>query len=186
MRSATRNGQPVARLRSISIHAPRAERDQVDVEPGAEHADFNPRAPCGARLIQLRYWFSASTFQSTRPVRSATLAAIVADLDAEISIHAPRAERDPCHRLPPLPAVISIHAPRAERDKLACVAFCCALNFNPRAPCGARPSRSWWKPSPRYFNPRAPCGARQTGRYLTSGGIRFQSTRPVRSATVFQ
>ena len=32
--------------------------------------------------------------------------------------------------------------------------------FNPRAPCGARPSpassSAWWS----YFNPRAPCGAR--------------------------
>ena len=35
------------------------------------------------------------------------------------------------------------------------------VDFNPRAPCGARPRwRRWWRTS-RNFNPRAPCGARQ-------------------------
>ena len=37
--------------------------------------DFNPRAPCGARLTRYRSWLRATEFQSTRPVRGATCAA---------------------------------------------------------------------------------------------------------------
>ena len=57
------------------------------------------------------------------------------------------------------------------------------LDFNPRAPCGARPGRNdsccyWW-----HFNPRAPCGARLWHRLWRLSGSVFQSTRPVRGAT---
>ena len=81
------------------------------------------------------------------------------------------------------------------------------MNFNPRAPCGARPPFL----APQgfctvHFNPRAPCGARRQGiskaankarisihaphagrdaRPATRPGARslFQSTRPMRGAT---
>ena len=33
-------------------------------------------------------------------------------------------------------------------------------NFNPRAPCGARPTKFTMATNPSHFNPRAPCGAR--------------------------
>ena len=79
-------------------------------------------------------------------------------------------------------------------------------DFNPRAPCGARPLRSSALPSaaqfqstrpmrgatnllksgPRlgpYFNPRAPCGARPWHPLALPGICRFQSTRPMRGAT---
>ena len=56
---------------------------------------------------------------------------------------------------------ISIHAPRAGRDRRPRPPAACQNNFNPRAPCGARPpASSAWREL-RYFNPRAPCGARQ-------------------------
>ncbi|EHF02465.1 hypothetical protein HMPREF1008_00870 [Olsenella sp. oral taxon 809 str. F0356] len=82
-------------------------------------------------------------------------------------------------------AVVSIHAPRAGRDPRS---LCWSKEgkpcFNPRAPCGARPPCSWRTarasrfnprapvrgatragdratPFPRGFNPRAPCGARR-------------------------
>ena len=37
------------------------------------------------------------------------------------------------------------------------------VNFNPRSPCGERPSRTGEPHSrfPEYFNPRSPCGERQ-------------------------
>ena len=56
----------------ISIHAPRAGRDtgQQGTQTGEKH--FNPRAPCGARLV--------------RP--------IIRKVALVISIHAPRAGRD--------------------------------------------------------------------------------------------
>ena len=80
---------------------------------------------------------------------------------------------------------ISIHAPRVGRDEgISLESFLSRLDFNPRAPCGARPMLCFSEYSdseisihaPRvgrdfipplvlysldYFNPRAPCGARR-------------------------
>ena len=79
-------------------------------------------------------------------------------------------------------------------------------NFNPRAPCGARPrlpsrfreiayfnprapcgARRWDLPTTKirinYFNPRAPCGARLILRLIIPVSALFQSTRPMRGAT---
>ena len=125
-----------------------------------------------------------------------------------ISIHAPRAGRDAQQMLDTITIAISIHAPRAGRDAAGAAAIGPLTNFNPRAPCGARRLLEtaicrWTK----YFNPRAPCGARlpccvalwnrglisihapRAGRDResnTDGVIndQFQSTRPVRGATL--
>ena len=125
-------------------------------------------------------------FQSTRPVRGATSWRSGRTRRHEISIHAPRAGRD-------------------TRGK------CCAAdggNFNPRAPCGARPEQRRRCGCLYDFNPRAPCGARllclmfhgfqvvisihapRAGRDNANSrcdrqNFRFQSTRPVRGATFF-
>ncbi len=58
------------------------------------------------------------------------------------------------------------------------------INFNPRAPSGARPTAL---PSARngiYFNPRAPSGARRTPYPSCRPSFAFQSTRSKRSATL--
>ena len=39
-------------------------------------------------------------------------------------------------------------------------------NFNPRSPCGERPTYSAKRPVTPYFNPRSPCGERLPPRYL--------------------
>ena len=168
--------------RCISIHAPRAGRDDVPQrgDPGYRH--FNPRAPCGARRLFLAVRLMGGEFQSTRPVRGATPALSRTTVDKLISIHAPRAGRDSVMRSSPIFLIISIHAPRAGRDGGA-VFFTpgvqisihapragrdsrpltvpwSAWNFNPRAPCGARRMYSAPISLCTYFNPRAPCGAR--------------------------
>ena len=125
--------------------------------------NFNPRAPCGARHQPPDLGRFAITFQSTRPVRGAT----------------------PVSNVPRLPSG----------------------NFNPRAPCGARRTGSGAAWAVTDFNPRAPCGARRelpgsaailtgisihaprAGRDLRhvlgkQRHLRFQSTRPVRGATI--
>ena len=123
---------------------------------------FNPRAPCGARLgilgnydpvivisihapragrdYIIGYKFPIDfRFQSTRPVRGATEMTIDNNQSIQISIHAPRAGRDAS------PWVFTFgHS---------------------------------------YFNPRAPCGARPTMRPIIKPCSVFQSTRPVRGAT---
>ena len=81
------------------------------------------------------------------------------------------------------------------------------LNFNPRAPCGARPQlfhslppHSVFQPTrplrgatnrtsafgdnvKKDFNPRAPCGARHNFGLSCKTRNRFQPTRPLRGAT---
>ena len=79
----------------ISIHAPRAGSDN--------------------RLLSVNDY--AQEFQSTLPVRGATLQSPQAMRRAEISIHAPRAGSDLVAAVVPAALkAISIHAPRAGRD----------------------------------------------------------------------
>ena len=83
-----------------------------------QYIHFNPRAPCGARLLVTQFTHMADEFQSTRPVRGATITSASRSGRRRISIHAPRAGRD--GHLRELAAGefdISIHAPRAGRDK---------------------------------------------------------------------
>ena len=147
----------------ISIHAPLAGRDVIAYKLRTILSDFNPRAPCGARHFEHNEIHVHAAFQSTRPLRGATMTISTLLFGSNISIHAPLAGRDSSGRLlPGLPGY-----------------------FNPRAPCGARPasktSREVTRPfqstrplrgatvtmamrsmSAKDFNPRAPCGARRS------------------------
>ena len=123
---------------------------------------FNPRAPCGARPPCGRWRRGSRRFQSSRPLRGAT------DRDAGgprvkmISILAPLAGRDRDEYISDWAlSFISILAPLAGRDSLSGDGGLQICNFNPRAPCGARPPKITPAAAPRNFNPRAPCGARQ-------------------------
>ena len=149
---------------TISIHAPLAGRDHDESGRIYVHRNFNPRAPCGARRFGIEIGRRlCEVFQSTRPLRGATLT-------------------------PPRPAVSP-------------------ADFNPRAPCGARrcdverrdvgQNISIHAPlagrdiftdtsasSSRYFNPRTPCGVRHLAVNDTAIGLVFQSTHPLRGATL--
>ena len=123
----------------ISIHAPHTGRDDR----------YQSGTP------------SSEAFQSTRPIRGATvfMAALLTSLgisihaphtgrdmigsadlsiDAVISIHAPHTGRDESCMLPLHHPAISIHAPHTGRDNLAQEPDSQDTNFNPRAPYGAR------------------------------------------------
>ena len=50
------------------------------------------------------------------------------------------------------------------RDYFCCPSNTTKCNFNPRAPCGARPSSICISSVTTNFNPRAPCGARRLNR----------------------
>ena len=125
--------------------------------------DFNPRTSQTPT--------GSRRFQSTRPVWGATLAIFFTALLDKISIHAPRVGRDT--RRPPRSATAADFNPRApcgaRPDAQGCV--CAAVrNFNPRAPCGARLTGGYKVWYTQDFNPRAPCGARRGrgyhGRFL--------------------
>ena len=144
---------------------------------------FNPRAPCGARLLTVMLSTSGCVFQSTRPLRGATPTAGAQRQGTGISIHAPLAGRDPS----------------------LCWFTTSSANFNPRAPCGARRyvqrvrvklglisihaplagrdvrggcSLNW-----EFISIHAPLAGRDKERFITAGPPEFQSTRPLRGAT---
>ena len=146
--------------------------------------DFNPRAPCGARQITLLEEICSRLFQSTRPMRGATPArrrskrnrkfqstrpmrgATVTDTRERLRLlfqsTRPMRGATQQHRSCERQERISIHAPHAGRDRERNPALLLGQNFNPRAPCGARLST----------------GSKGNAVLL------FQSTRPLRGATL--
>ena len=151
----------------------------------ADYGGFDPRAPCGARLLLFA----------------------PAIICVPVSIRAPRAGRDiaigsrgheaarfdpraPCgarlvidldirHGLQ-----VSIRAPRAGRDRhFRGHGLRGDYGFDPRAPCGARPRPYVQRGSVPGFDPRAPCGARPVDPAGVHPLIWFRSARPVRGAT---
>ena len=123
-------------------------------------------------------------FQSTRPIRGATLFLFCSRHSSGISIHAPHTGRDARFRLTHHPHPhFNPRAPYGARQSLMCrhsrrnsfqstrpirgatshifsdiIGIC---NFNPRAPYGARRrTHSSMLPCRNDFNPRAPYGAR--------------------------
>ena len=76
----------------------------------------NSRAPCGARHNQSAATNTGYQFQLTRPMRGATRERRNRSIVITISTHAPHAGRDRDFAAPAMPSI----------------------NFNSRAPCGAR------------------------------------------------
>ena len=100
-------------------------------------------------------------FQSTRPMRGATYDSLLNNGGNLVSIHAPHAGRD--------------RRRRERRHRCGC--------FNPRAPCGARPFSRMASVS-RSVSIHAPrAGRDRTTSANSSFNASFQSTRPVRGAT---
>ena len=152
------------RRHAISIHAPRVGRDVSCNAANYRAGHFNPRAPCGARRQQ------PSSIQDC----------------VYISIHAPRVGRDPCRVQARHPRRISIHAPRVGRDwRQRGRASGLGRNFNPRAPCGARPEMAAKNTVEEDISIHAPRVGRDI--FVTReecNDSTFQSTRPVWGATV--
>ena len=168
----------------ISIHAPHTGRDVHGHAVPQRLHDFNPRAPYGARPSMGRklrdlgeisihaphtgrdvslcpHWSAPTEFQSTRPIRGATVTGPRASQRLEFQSTRPIRGATPTRpRMWPF-SDISIHAPHTGRD---------------RRPGGYVASR-------QDFNPRAPYGARQAALYDGHAALGFQSTRPIRGAT---
>ena len=126
---------------------------------------FNPRSPCGERpppwscLSGQRTDFNPRSPCGERPDNWRGGLTWVG-----ISIHAPRAGSDKCFPRPRVVQVgISIHAPRAGSDR----GFHFCLEHS------------------EHFNPRSPCGERQNIDKQPLFTDEFQSTLPVRGATLY-
>ncbi len=209
MRGATAADDLTVAVNIISIHAPRAGRDCSDVARCSCQRDFNPRAPCGARqsVSSVAKPPPRISIHAPRAGRDIYLVPQVGVLFV-ISIHAPRAGRDDANQTKWRDNVADFN-PRAPcgARRWPSPAPTLTENFNPRAPCGARPGgqtglwqqraisihapragrdggrRGSWC-SPDDFNPRAPCGARHKSVVIVNSAMIFQSTRPVRGATL--
>ena len=126
----------------ISTHAPLAGRDPAPSVTGAINIlYFNPRAPCGARLFPFLFLsFCNSYFNPRAPCGARLSSGISRATLILISTHAPLAGRD-AHRAGAgrEEVKISTHAPLAGRDIGKGLEMLNDPDFNPRAPCGARP-----------------------------------------------
>ena len=119
LRGATQRPDPQAG-NDISTHAPLAGRDDARMVGLDRRVGFQPTRPLRGATFRLgREERHHMIFQPTRPLRGATL---TADLARAV-------ER------------ISTHAPLAGRDILIPTGTIIKWDFNPRAPCGARPPR---------------------------------------------
>ena len=100
-------------------------------------------------------------FQSTHPLRGATVRTSFILLFPVISIHAPLAGCDSHVNMRVHGIRISIHAPLAGCDASLIAKSSSLANFNPRTPCGVRRNFCDRFIGSFNFNPRTPCGVRQ-------------------------
>ena len=126
-----------------------------------EHApEFQSTRPVRGATRDVRAESSQGGFQSTRPVRGATNHIVINAVSVEFQSTRPVRGATFCPRCGKNDRLVSIHAPRAGRDPPTRNPNPSVLGFNPRAPCGARLSTQSCYFYPSGFNPRAPCGAR--------------------------
>ena len=116
LRSATDEELGLIAALAVSIHALLAECDSTAPSPEPSENSFNPRTPCGVRLIQNTKLVDKVRFQSTHSLRSATGPAFFPSYYLRFQ---------------------STHSLRSA------TLFCgqsCAVgdSFNPRTPCGVR------------------------------------------------
>ena len=168
---------------------------------------FNPRSPCGERRPKTELSPIWTLFQSTLPVRGATGSrAWHWPPDNDFNPRSPCGERpapcrfwwsggyfnprSPCGERRRKPEglcwgyEISIHAPRAGSDSAPSSSLRCRLNFNPRSPCGERPITKPCSTKLLVFQSTLPVrGATLALSVLRAQFPLFQSTLPVRGAT---
>ena len=172
----------------ISIHAPRVGSDQTLARSEYPHRNFNPRSPCGERrrsrpVCDVRRNFNprspcgerlplttpsaySTKFQSTLPVWGATRSAACRWCGRSISIHAPRVGSDwPAIHLGGAQGYFNPRSPCGERPSFANL-FHALLSISIHAPrVGSDQAANQDIGCPNHFNPRSPCGERRTGNF---------------------
>ena len=156
--------------------------------PPSTKPNFNPRTPCGVRRSRISRKCGKSTdFNPRTPCGVRRCCGDTFLLSKDISIHAPRAGCDhhDCGGFVTTGLFQSTHPVRgATTQSLVHVGNMQISIHAPRAGCDQRRARARTT-CPCYFNPRTPCGVRLTrSRTTTQKGAKFQSTHPVRGATL--
>ena len=116
--------------------------------------------------------------------RESDIHAVAGTLQTPISIHALRKESDPgTLRLTKRSKNFNPHSPCGERPP-PWPSRHAPYDFNPHSPCGER-RNAYGRPTiSKYFNPHSPCGERQEILSSTFEMDEFQSTLPLRGATL--
>ena len=154
----------------ISTHAPLAGRDSVVKFNNSFHLNFNPRAPCGARQTKQKSDQKTKIFQPTRPLRGATQIAFL--IHVTTVIFQPTRPLRGATNVSPNQSIIAVFQPTrplrgATRSTMPAIAM---RTFQPTRPLrGATTAHRKPLPDCLDFNPRAPCGARR--RKLSKGQI---------------
>ena len=103
---------------AISIHAPRVGRDAINEVARTGGADFNPRAPCGARLLLPSPCFVPINFNPRAPCGARLYYRPIPTRGYDFNPRAPCGARlqEPDGQVDVIS--ISIHAPRVGRDEV--------------------------------------------------------------------
>ena len=123
--------------------------------------NFNPRSPYGERHQNTDYPFYSYQFQSTLPLRGATISSISFNSKEGISIHAPLTGSD---------------SALSEYRRVM-------LYFNPRSPYGERLQSNDRHRLSWGFQSTLPLRGATTASNPVINGLKFQSTLPLRGAT---
>mgnify|MGYP001685495317 CR=1 FL=1 len=156
--------QPSSTASVVSIHAPHAGRDLRHFPTPQGSDQFQSTRPMRGATLNWSLELYQQAFQSTRPMRGATKGKWAGKPVLLVSIHAPHAGRDTRLAIHGGTRSVSIHAPHAGRD----------LRDLP------------WRPRERCFNPRAPCGARQRKQrgHSVHGAVSIHAPHAGRDAVV--
>ena len=210
LRSATIATGIIYLLHHVSIHALLAECDGVHTNIVRLCTGFNPRTPCGVRRSAYKHCAPLYGFQSTHSLRSATFG-FLWNCNCSTwfqSTHSLRSATNHQRGQPPRNSV-SIHALLAECDHKRVHRSLYHLSFNPRTPCGVRPSCLYHRYLPHRFQSTHSLRSATPDCYFAlyvlcvsihallaecdrlsytgkTSGREFQSTHSLRSATVIQ
>ena len=136
-------------------------------------------APPAGRRRRSRY------FNPHAPLRSTTPPVQISNARFSISIHVPLAGHDFAQDLDRDVFTISIRVPLAGHDSLPGIAITYVTNFNPRAPCGARPAIQGGLSHWRYISIRVPLAGHDRRADATQNRVApFQSACPLRGTTI--
>ena len=125
----------------ISIHAPLAGSDSTRASMGWHPADFNPRSPCGERhFFNVVCWRQTAISIHAPLAGSDMIAPPISALPNKFQSTLPLRGATCCTRMVAAEKMISIHAPLAGSDARAGRLARYYPYFNPRSPCGERPS----------------------------------------------
>ena len=175
---------PCLRIEDFNPRSPCGERPAALSGGKGQRLHFNPRSPCGERLFPHTQSPSQCPFQSTLPVRGATVGSDITDFVAVISIHAPRAGSDD---IPEGYVLVedkfqsTLPVRGATFDGME-MNLCCNI-FQSTLPVRGATRKPTSRRRRRVFQSTLPVrGATKTGRAAYMG-VKFQSTLPVRGAT---